>query len=140
VTAHPGPGSRREAAKVARGRVRPGTIAGVDGRTEASTRRPAPWRLVARAVCSVVVVGVLLLLLLNAAYLMGNQCGDSCTDDYTSEGRYVGQLVVAGGGALLGLGAVLAGLRSRGSVYYFLATASAAVLLGWGLWLLSGSF
>jgi hypothetical protein len=116
------------------------TILAVKAHAGAEARRTDFWKVVVRAMGSLVVAGGLLFLLLNAAYLGVIQCGDSCPEDYSGDGRYTGQFVLACVGVLLGLGAVVKGFGRRGVVYCAAATGAAVVLFVWSLWVTGGTF
>ncbi|MFC5009631.1 hypothetical protein [Nocardioides plantarum] len=106
----------------------------------ASVQRTDVWKQVVRGLASLVVAGGLLVVFLSAAYLAGNQCGDSCPEDYSGDRRYAAQFVMACVGVLLGLGAVVEGFGRRGVLYYSTATGSAVVLFAWFVWLTGGTF
>lgn len=106
-----------------------------------ATRPQTPaWRVVVRAVFTLMASAVVAAWLFFAWFQLVFRCDDSCSGNQAESWIYPGQFAVAVVGSLLAISSMVLGFKRREGAYRSLVVLSLVFFLSWVGWMLSGQF
>jgi glycerol uptake facilitator-like aquaporin len=106
----------------------------------AARSHPATWRVVVRAVISVVIGAVVAAWLFLAWVLFAFECGDNCGRGQAESWKYPGQFVLAAAGSLFAVWALVLSFKRRERAYHALVALSVGCAVIWAGWSMTGEF